>query len=360
MLIPTDTDGSPKASSTSSQAFGPTDKPSPEIPDEDWQEIIGIISSKIYRHGQHQPIDVVDPSTSKRGRKRPADQPSPNTPKRSRKRPADQPSPSTSSQDQQQPMDQPIPNTSDEYWKSIMNEIRLTTPEDWKEIVDAVNSQIYDQDQQQTIDVVDPSTPKRGRKRPIDVVDPNTSKRGRKRPADQPSPSTSRQDQQQPMDQPIPSTSRQDQQQPMNEDESANTVPNQVTVLSQRYQRTFNRIKQRFELSKIVQKKKRKEYREYANLKFSQQLALAMGKEISEPMHNPDTEKRLKENTLIKSHHHTVTDAQINVDRMAHHVFSDLDVLGKVMVKQHTLQHKLYQMVMSADVDAKYVEYIIL
>ncbi|EGF76738.1 hypothetical protein BATDEDRAFT_28179 [Batrachochytrium dendrobatidis JAM81] len=68
----------------------------------------------------------------------------------------------------------------------------------------------------------------------------------------------------------------------------------------------------------------------------------------------------LDENTLIKSHHHTVTDAQINVDRMAHHVFSDLDVLGKVMEKQHTLQHKLYQMVMSADVDAKYVKYIIL
>ncbi|KAJ8330726.1 hypothetical protein O5D80_001237 [Batrachochytrium dendrobatidis] len=220
MLIPTDNDGSPKASVTSSQAFGPTDKPSPEIPDEDWQEIIGIISSKIYRHGQQQPIDVVDPSTSKRSRKRPADQPSPNTPKRSRKRP---------------------------------------------------------------IDVVDPSTPKRGRKRPIDVVDPNTSKRGRKQPIDQPS----------------PSTSRQDQQQPINESESSNTVTNQVTVLSQRYQRTFNRIKQRFELSKEIQKKKRKEYREYADLKFSQQLALAMGKEISEPMHNPEVEKRLKEEYVV-------------------------------------------------------------
>ncbi|EGF78181.1 hypothetical protein BATDEDRAFT_90838 [Batrachochytrium dendrobatidis JAM81] len=236
ILIPTDPDGSPKASVTSSQAFGPTDKPSPEIPDEDWQEIIGIISSKIYRHGQHQPIDVVDPSTSKRGRKRPADQPSPNTPKRSRKRPMDQPS---------------------------------------------------------------PSTPKRGRKRPIDVVDPSTPKRGRKRPADQPSPNTSSQDQQQPMDQPIPSTSRQDQQQPINESESANTVPNQVTVLSQRYQRTFNRIKQRFELSKEIQKKKRKEYYKYADLKFSQQLALAMGKEISEPMHNPEVEKRLKEKYVV-------------------------------------------------------------
>ncbi|KAK5667755.1 hypothetical protein QVD99_005600 [Batrachochytrium dendrobatidis] len=247
ILIQTDNDGSPKASVTSSQAFGPTDKPSPEIPDEDWKSIVDAINSSIFSQDWQDPID--------------------------------QPSPSTSSQDQQQPMDQPIPNTSDEYWKSIMNEIRLTTPEDWKEIVDAVNSQIYDQDQQQTIDVVDPSTPKRGRKRPIDVVDPNTSKRGRKRPADQPS----------------PSTSRQDQQQPINEDESANTVPNQVTVLSQRYQRTFNRIKKRLVTSKEIQKKKWKEYREYADLKFSQQLALAMGKEISEPMHNPEVEKRLKE-----------------------------------------------------------------
>ncbi|KAJ8330703.1 hypothetical protein O5D80_001216 [Batrachochytrium dendrobatidis] len=263
ILIQTDPDGSPKASVTSSQAFGPTDKPSPEIPDEDWKSIVDAINSSIFSQDWQDPID--------------------------------QPSPSTSSQDQQQPMDQPIPNTSDEYWKSIMNEIRLTTPEDWKEIVDAVNSQIYDQDQQQTIDVVDPSTSKQGRKRPMDQPSPNTPKRSRKRPMDQPSPNTPKRGRKQPIDQPSPSTSRQDQQQPMNESESSNTVPNQVTVLSQRYQRTFNRIKKRLVTSKEIQKKKWKEYREYADLKFSQQLALAMGKEISEPMHNPEVEKRLKE-----------------------------------------------------------------
>ncbi|OAJ39339.1 hypothetical protein BDEG_23195 [Batrachochytrium dendrobatidis JEL423] len=50
----------------------------------------------------------------------------------------------------------------------------------------------------------------------------------------------------------------------------------------------------------------------------------------------------LDENTLIKSHHHTVTDAQINVDRMAHHVFSDSDVLEILMFSISSVPDSTY------------------
>ncbi|KAK5670116.1 hypothetical protein QVD99_003438 [Batrachochytrium dendrobatidis] len=198
ILVPADNDGSPHTSSTSSQVSGPTDKPDPEIPEEDWQEIMDIINSSIVSQDWQDPID--------------------------------EPSSSISSQNQQQPMDQPIPNTSDEYWRFLMNEISL---------------------------------------------------------------STSNQDQQ-PIDQPNQSTSRQGQQ-PMSENESTNTVPNQVARLCERYQKTFSRINQRLKLSKEIRNKKLKECREYAILRLRHRIALASGEDISESKYDPEVEVRLKQ-----------------------------------------------------------------
>ncbi|EGF81376.1 hypothetical protein BATDEDRAFT_87789 [Batrachochytrium dendrobatidis JAM81] len=106
---------------------------------------------------------------------------------------------------------------------------------------------------------------------------------------------SAKRDRKQPIDQPIPSTSRQDQQQPMEQGESGNAVTNQVAVLSQKYQRTFDRMKKRLVESKKIAKEKREEYCKHADLKFSQQLALAMGKEISDSTYDPDTEKKLEQ-----------------------------------------------------------------
>ncbi|KAJ8329340.1 hypothetical protein O5D80_002473 [Batrachochytrium dendrobatidis] len=147
ILIPANNDGSPKASGTSSQMSGPTNEPNPEISDEDWQDIMGIINSSTSSQDQQpidvavpstssqdqQPIDVAGPSTSKRGRKQqsmdqsgpstskrgrkqqPTDVASSSSSKRVRKRPMGEPSPSTSDQNQQQPIDKdesvnPVPN----------------------------------------------------------------------------------------------------------------------------------------------------------------------------------------------------------------------------------------------------------
>ncbi|EGF78592.1 hypothetical protein BATDEDRAFT_90729 [Batrachochytrium dendrobatidis JAM81] len=179
-----------------------------------------------------------------------------------------------------------------------------------KRIMDVIDLLISRQNQQQQIDEVDPNASKQSQQQPMDQPSSSTSKRSRKRPineirpsifsqvsgsTNEPSPSAPKRDRKQPIDQPIPSTSRQDQQQPMIHNESSNTSSNQATVLSQKYQRSFNRIKQRLVESKKIAKEKREKYCKHADLKFSQQLALAMGKEISEPRHNPDTEKKLKQ-----------------------------------------------------------------
>ncbi|KAJ8328697.1 hypothetical protein O5D80_002681 [Batrachochytrium dendrobatidis] len=193
------------------------------------------------------------------------------------------------------PTNEPNPGTSDQDWQKVMDAINSSIlDENWQNIFDPIDPITSIQDQQQSIDVVDPSTSKRSRKRPINEIRPSTFSQA-SGSTNEPSPSAPKQSRKQPMNQPIPSTSRQDQQQPMIHDESVNTVTNQVTGLSQKFQRTFNRIKQMLVEFKEIQKKKLQEYRRYANLKFSQQLALAMGKEISGPRYDPDTEKQLKQ-----------------------------------------------------------------
>ncbi|OAJ43896.1 hypothetical protein BDEG_27209 [Batrachochytrium dendrobatidis JEL423] len=244
ILIPTNNNDSPKASVTSSQVSGSTNEPSPGTSDEYQQE----------------PVDL---SLSGRIRQRPMDQPGPNIP----------------NQGQRPTVIVAGPNILKQGRKRIMDVIDLTTS---------------DQDQQQPTDVAGPSTSKQSRKRPINEISPSISSQA-SGSTNEPSPSAPKQSRKQPIDQPIPSTSSQDQQQPIGQGESANTVTNQIAGLSQKFQRTFNRIKQGLVESKELRKKKLKEYCDYAALRFEQWSALERGEEISGSKYNPDTEKKLKQ-----------------------------------------------------------------
>ncbi|KAJ8330028.1 hypothetical protein O5D80_001606 [Batrachochytrium dendrobatidis] len=279
ILIPSDNNGSPQASGTSSQVSGPSNEPDPEILNQDWQEVMDTIDPSTLDKDWKDLFDLIDPSTSDQNQQHPIGQPGPSTSdeyrkrlfdiidssshKRGQKRPIDESNPSTSDQNQQHPIGQPGSGISEEYWKRLS-------------------------------DVIDSSSHKRGQKRPINESSSSSSKRSRKQPTYRPSTSTFSQNQQQPMDQPGPSTSNQDQQLPMDEGEFANTVPNQATVLSQKHQRTLNRIKQRIAASKVIREKKWKEYSRYADLGLKQWSGLATGKEISGSKYNPNTENRLK------------------------------------------------------------------
>ncbi|EGF78230.1 hypothetical protein BATDEDRAFT_90972 [Batrachochytrium dendrobatidis JAM81] len=309
------------SSSTSSQVSGTTDKPDSNIPKD-----------------QQQSIDVVDPSTSRRGRKRPIDEPGSNTSKYDQQQPMDQAGPSASKQSRKQSTDEPGLDIPDKDWQRLIDEVNSDAFEEWQELfdiaglntpsqafdpIDQVGSSNFDKYQQQPADQPSSSIPDQTQQHPIDATDLNISDQDPQQPIDQSSPSTSSQapgstnepnpstsdeywkplfdiinpniPSQDPINVAVPSTSSQDQQQPMGQGKSANTVSNQVIVLSERYQRTFNRIKQRLELSEIIQKKKHKECREYAALKFEQWSALAMGEDISGSKYDPDTEKQLKE-----------------------------------------------------------------
>ncbi|EGF77919.1 hypothetical protein BATDEDRAFT_91320 [Batrachochytrium dendrobatidis JAM81] len=316
--------------------FDPID---PNTSDQDWQQLIDQPSSStfsqvsgtadkpdsnIYNQDQQQPMDQPSPSTPKRGRKRPIDEPGSNISKYDQKQSMNQPSPSASKQSRKQSVDEPGLDIPDKDWQHLIDEVNSNTFEDWRELfdiaglntpsqvsdsidqvgpsnfdkyqqqpADKTSSSIPDQTQQHPIDATDLNISDQDPQQPIDQSSPSTSKRSRKRRIDQPSPSTSRQDQQQPMEQ--------DQQQPMIHDESGNTVPNQATVLNERDQRTFDRMKKRLVASKIVQKKKHKKYCDYEAIGLEQQLALERGEEISGSTYDPKVEKQLKEEYVAAS-----------------------------------------------------------
>ncbi|KAJ8329361.1 hypothetical protein O5D80_002494 [Batrachochytrium dendrobatidis] len=308
ILIPTDNNGSPKASVTSSQASGPTNEPSPgtsdeyqqdiidatnlSIFDEDWQSIFDPIDPSTSDQDWQQPIDQPSPSTfsqvsgtadehgssiSKQDQQQSMDQPSPSTPKRSRKRPIDEPGSNISKQSRKQSTDQPGPGITDKDWQRLIDEVNSDAFEDWKELFDIAGlntpSQVSDS---------------------IDQSSPSTFDKYQQQPADQPSSGIPNQTQQHLMDATGLNISDQDQQQSMGQDESANTVPNQIAGLCEKYQSTFNRIKQKLVESKEIRKKKLKEYCDYKAIGFEQWSALERGEEISGSRYSPDTEKKLK------------------------------------------------------------------
>ncbi|KAJ8322493.1 hypothetical protein O5D80_000060 [Batrachochytrium dendrobatidis] len=135
ILIPTDNDGSPKASRTLSQVSGPTNEPNPDTSNE-YQE------------------EAMDLSLSGRIRQQPMDQPGPNIP----------------NQNQRPTVIVFGPNILKQGRKRIMDVIDLTTS---------------DQDQQQPTDVAGPSAPKRGQTQPIDQSNPSTSNQDQHQPTDE-------------------------------------------------------------------------------------------------------------------------------------------------------------------------------
>ncbi|OAJ42483.1 hypothetical protein BDEG_25935 [Batrachochytrium dendrobatidis JEL423] len=174
ILISAGNDGSLQASGTFSQVSGPTNEPNPQIPDEDWQEIMDIIHSKKPNQDQQQPIDELSSDIFNQV---------------------------------SVPTNEPIPQIPDDDWQEIMDIIHSNIPGNQQYSTDEVNS------------------------------------------------STSNQDQQNPIDQPSQSTSNQDQQQPMNEADSASTSSSRMIILKEKYQRTFDRLRKRLELSKKYETK---------------------------------------------------------------------------------------------------------
>ncbi|KAK5667237.1 hypothetical protein QVD99_005852 [Batrachochytrium dendrobatidis] len=222
ILIPSDNDGSPKASGTSSQVSGPTNEPNPDTFDEYQQEPMDLSLPNRYRQ---QLIDLT-----------------------------------ISNKYKQEPVDESNSDTSGEYQQEPMDL--------------SISSRIQQQ--------------------PIDQLSPSTSNQDQQNPIDEAGSATSDQTQRQPIDMVDPSTSSQNQQQPMIHGRSSNTVTNQVTGLSERYQRSFNRIKKKLVALKTIRKEKHQEYYDCIALKFAQQFALEMGKDISDSKYNPEDEVRLK------------------------------------------------------------------
>ncbi|KAK5669101.1 hypothetical protein QVD99_004863 [Batrachochytrium dendrobatidis] len=130
ILIPSDNNGSPQASVTSSQVSGPTDEPSSGTSD-DWQSIMDELD-----------LSILD-------------------------------------KDQQQPMDESSSGTFNQVSGSINEPIPQIPEDDWQEIMDIIHSKKPNQNQQQ-----------QNQQDPIDLVDPSTSKQGQKRPMDESSSGT--------------------------------------------------------------------------------------------------------------------------------------------------------------------------
>ncbi|KAK5673576.1 hypothetical protein QVD99_001016 [Batrachochytrium dendrobatidis] len=322
ILIPADNNGSPKASVTLSQVSGPTNEPNPDTSDEYQQEPMDLSLPNRIRQ---QPMDQPNPNIPNQSQRPTVIVAGPNIFKQDQKPIIEQPIPSTPSQ-VSDPIDQVGPNTFDKYQQQPADKTSSSISKQTQQHpIDATDLNIPNKDQQQPIDQPSPSTSSQGRKRPISDSSPSGApKRDRKQPIDQPNPSTSDEywkplfdiinpniPSQDPINEPSPSTSgkywgplfviinpnipSQDQQQPMEQDESANTVPNQVTGLNKKYQRTFNRMKKRLVAFKVVREKKWQQYRRYVDLEFEQQMTLAMGKEISGSRYNPNVQKQLKQ-----------------------------------------------------------------
>jgi hypothetical protein len=61
-----------------------------------------------------------------------------------------------------------------------------------------------------------------------------------------------------------------------------------------------------------------------------------------------------------KVHYPTIADAQRAVDKKVRVIFSDIEILPKVVEKQHKLQQKLYQIIMNNENDSDEVRNVIL
>ncbi|KAJ8329220.1 hypothetical protein O5D80_002567 [Batrachochytrium dendrobatidis] len=138
ILIPTDNNDSPQASSTFSQVSGPTNEPNPQIPDEDWQEIMDIIHSNIPNQDQQQPIDELSSDIFNQV---------------------------------SGPTNEPIPQIPDDDWQEIMDIIHSNIPGNQQYSTDEVNSSTSNQDQQNPIDQPSQSTSNQDQQQPMNEAD---------------------------------------------------------------------------------------------------------------------------------------------------------------------------------------------
>ncbi|OAJ44681.1 hypothetical protein BDEG_27888 [Batrachochytrium dendrobatidis JEL423] len=169
ILIPTDNNSPSQTSGTSSQVSGPTNEPSPNTSDQNWQNI------------------VIQPGLS----------------------------------------------ISDKYWQYLIDEVGSDTLNDWKELFDIADSNTPKKGQQQSIGQPSPNTYSQGQKRPTDKLDPGTSEEQWQDIMDLINSDTCKKGQQQPVNQPSPSTPKQSRKQPTDKSKSGTTGLNQKTLSTQ-------------------------------------------------------------------------------------------------------------------------------
>ncbi|OAJ44637.1 hypothetical protein BDEG_27847 [Batrachochytrium dendrobatidis JEL423] len=271
ILIPTDNNGSPQASVTSSQVSGPTDEPNTGTSD-DWQSIVDAINSDILDENWkylfdstdsdqdwqsivdqpspstfNQELDPIDEPNSNilKGWQQSIDLVDPNTPKRAQKQPIDELGPSISEQDWQdiidkpdpgipkdwkglidainsknskeywqQPTDEPDPGIPDKYWQRLIDEVDLDTFENWQELFDIADPSTSSQDQQHSMDTIDSSIINEYWQDLFDIADSSTSSQV-SGPTNEPNPDISNQTQQQPVNELSLDISDQTQQHPI-------------------------------------------------------------------------------------------------------------------------------------------------
>ncbi|OAJ44659.1 hypothetical protein BDEG_27869 [Batrachochytrium dendrobatidis JEL423] len=169
ILIPTDNNSPSQTSGTSSQVSGPTNEPSPNTSDQNWQNI------------------VIQPGLS----------------------------------------------ISDKYWQYLIDEVGSDTLNDWKELFDIADSNTPKKGQQQSIGQPSSNTYSQGRKRPTDKLDPGTSEEQWQDIVDLINSDTGKKGQHQPVNQPSPSTFKQSRKQPTDKSKSGITGLNQKTLSTQ-------------------------------------------------------------------------------------------------------------------------------
>ncbi|KAJ8330025.1 hypothetical protein O5D80_001603 [Batrachochytrium dendrobatidis] len=188
------------------------------------------------------------------------------------------------------PTSEPNPGTSNEYQQESMD---LSLPNRiQQQPMDQLNPNTPGPNQRPTVIVFGPDILKQGRRRIIDLT---TSDQDQQQPTDVAGPSTAKRGQTQPIDQPSPSTSNQNQQQPMNKVEPANTGSNQVTKLSKKDQIILDDIKKNLEASKVIRKKKLKDYHKSMAFGYKQWSVLGKKEDIFVSKYDPDTEKKAKQ-----------------------------------------------------------------
>ncbi|EGF76786.1 hypothetical protein BATDEDRAFT_92407 [Batrachochytrium dendrobatidis JAM81] len=127
ILIPSDNNGSPQASGTSSQVSGPTNKPDSDIFNKKWQEVMSELDLSISNQDQQQSIDESGAGISEEHWQDIVSIINPGISSQDQQHPIGESDPSTSGQTQESSTDKFDPEASEEYWQDIMDIIDSST-----------------------------------------------------------------------------------------------------------------------------------------------------------------------------------------------------------------------------------------